>query len=177
MKAFPLALIAHAALVIGCGGAPPPASPSDGTTATTEHTVAWPQLGAGPDRYIGIAFGPDSYQECRRISPKFPFDSATAQAQDREQIAAFARCMNDPTMKERTVLLVGRADPRGGDDYNAELGRKRAKTIKDILVENGISEGRIEVASDGAKGTLGDEASYGYDRRVDVVVKGGVHKP
>lgn len=139
----------------------------------------WPDLGRGAARFIRIDLGPDNLAECQRVSPKFPFDSANTYAQDRMQLEALASCLNSPGMRERTLLLVGRADPRGSDGYNEQLGSKRADAIKKILVENGIAASRIEIATEGERGAHGDTAdtSSGHDRRVDVIVKGGTHAP
>lgn len=178
MKA--VALCALFATVAACASQPPSAPPKL-TSASTSETVAvpWPDLGRGEPMFIRIDLGPDVFAECRRISPKFPFDSASTYAQDEAQLAAFAACLNAPGQRERSVQLIGRADPRGSSGYNDELGMKRASTIKRLLIEHGIAEGRIEVVSEGAKGAVGDKPdySYGYDRRVDVVVKGGSHLP
>jgi OOP family OmpA-OmpF porin len=164
-----------AACVVACGG---------GARQSAEAQAApsgpgWPDLGRGYARFIRIDLGPDAFDECRRVTPKFPFDSAVTYAQDREQLGAFAACLNTPGMKERTVQLVGRADPQGTEAYNEELGRKRADAIRQLLIENGITNDRIELATEGAKGAKGDSPDYslGYDRRVDVVVKGGRHSP
>jgi OmpA-OmpF porin, OOP family len=165
-------------LLAACAGeSHPTAAPSPAPVEA--KNPGWTELGRGTDRFIRIDLGPDSFAECRRLSPKFPFDSAATYAQDREQIAALASCLNTPGMQERKVLLVGRADQRGTDAYNEELGMKRAKAIKQILIDNGLDANRIDVETEGKKGALGDKSEYspGYDRRVDIVVEGGTHEP
>src|SRR3954469_1539802 len=89
-----------------------------------EYSPDWPELGSGEARYIHIELG-DSFETCRHLSPKFPFDSAHTRAQDQAQLQAFASCMNHPELASRTVLLLGRADPRGTARYNDDLGSKR----------------------------------------------------
>lgn len=150
----------------------PPPGPSG------EYSPDWPDLGSGDARYIHIELG-DSFETCRRLSPKFPFDSARARAQDQVQLQAFAACMNHPELASRTVLLVGRADPRGPAEYNEALGTKRAQRVKQLLIADGLNPDRIKIASEGELGAMGDDPqySYGYDRRVDVIVQGGVHTP
>lgn len=165
-----------------------PRQASTTSGAVGERAVGWPDLGRGEARFIRIDLGPDSYAECQRISPKFPFDSASTYAIDRAQLAAFADCMNSPTMRGTNIVLVGRADPRGTDSYNDKLGTRRAAAIKQLLVEQGIDEGRIFIESEGKAGAVGVEEnaigdrndpkfSYGHDRRVDVVVVGNAHAP
>jgi outer membrane protein OmpA-like peptidoglycan-associated protein len=167
------------AFVLGC--ARPQQSdavslPSPG--ADGEYSPDWPDLGRGDARYIHIELG-DSFETCRHLSPKFPFDSAHTRAQDRAQLRAFAACMNHPELAGLGVLLIGRADPRGTATYNDELGAKRAERVKQLLVADGLASERIKMVSQGEAGAMGDtpDQSYGYDRRVDVIVQGGVHTP
>jgi outer membrane protein OmpA-like peptidoglycan-associated protein len=150
---------------------PPPNSNGD-------YSPDWPDLGQGEARYITFELG-DSFETCRHLSPKFPFDSAHTRAEDRAQLRAFASCMNDPVMAGRKILLVGRTDDRGAKAYNQDLGMKRAERIKALLLDNGVNADRIEVKSAGESGAEGEspDSSYGYDRRVDVIVEGGVHAP
>ncbi len=154
------------------GALPPP-------NANGEYSLTWPALGTGPERVITIQLGPDTLTHCRDVSPKFPFDSEIAYVEDKDQLAALVRCLNHESMLSRGVLLVGRADPRGTTTYNMSLGMKRADRIREFLIGQGLSASRIATASEGkadAKGNLPDY-SYGYDRRVDVVVVGGTHQP
>jgi outer membrane protein OmpA-like peptidoglycan-associated protein len=156
---------------------PAPELPDPGADGT--YAVDWPDLGRDEDRYITIETGADTFETCRRISPKFPFDSARTRAQDRVQLRALATCLNHPEMADRTLLLVGRTDAEGGDAYNKDLGMKRAERIKELLVESGVAPARISVKSAGEMGAVGDkpEYSHGFDRRVDVTIIGGSHAP
>ena len=82
-------------------------------------------------------------------------------------------------MKDRRLLLVGRADPTGEGAYNDELGLVRAKAIREILIGAGVDAARIDIASLGERGARGDteDQASGYDRRVDVIVLDGPHVP
>ncbi len=147
--------------------------------AQGEYTVPWPTFGHGEARFITIQLGPDTYAYCRNVSPKFPFDQSVTYVQYRDQLQALASCLKHPAMEGRHVVLVGRADSRGPDDYNIKLGARRADAIRKILIESGVPADRIETVSYGARGARGMLPSYsdGYDRRVDVVVTGGTHQP
>jgi OOP family OmpA-OmpF porin len=158
------------------------------TSLEMQKAPGFPDLGRGEARFIRIDLGPDTFAECQRISPKFPFNSASTYAIDRAQLAAFATCLNSVTMRDHKVRLVGRADPRGTSQYNDKLGMQRANAIKQLLVEQGIDANRLQIESDGKAGAVGipDDApdtstnpqyTYGYDRRVDVVVTGSDHAP
>ncbi|HEY1957721.1 MAG TPA: OmpA family protein [Polyangiaceae bacterium] len=169
---------------VGCGSAmvskthttsaelPPP-------DAKGEYHVVWPKLGAGDARFIRLGLGPDTLSYCRRVSPKFAFDKSETYLEDNDQLVAFASCMNHPEMKNRRIVLVGRADARGTDAYNMALGARRAEDIRNHLVNAGIDPSRISVASRGDRGAKGylPQYSNGFDRRVDVIVTGGEHRP
>jgi len=145
-----------------------------------QYTVQWPELGDGEDRWVRIDLGPDAFEMCREVDPKFPFDSAQANAQDKAQMRALASCLNHPTLLDRKVQLVGRTDDVGSDAYNQQLGRRRAESIRKLLIDSGLSADRIvAVRSRGERGAVGNQPAYapGYDRRVDILVTGGTHSP
>ena len=179
-KAIILALTC--ALAACATSEPPPPSPPPTlppTDANGEYSLVWPELGQGEDRYITIDLGPDSFEHCRNVSPKFPFDSAQTHAQDGAALAALASCLNHDSMRDRNVLLVGRTDSQGSAAYNAQLGKRRADRIRELLIRYGLAPERIKTNSKGETEAKGDQPDYsrGYDRRVDVVVIGGVHTP
>jgi outer membrane protein OmpA-like peptidoglycan-associated protein len=182
-------------VLVGC-------SASVGTTTTTSaelpapggdgnYHVQWPSEGSGVARTITLTLGPDLHQWCRDVSPKFPFDKSDTYVDDKAELVALASCLNKPGLENRQVILVGRADPRGSDAYNMALGERRAQSIKDFLVANGLSASRIAITSEGKRDAKGHQPvvvegqvdptmprfTYGYDRRVDVVVTGGAHHP
>lgn len=168
-----------AILLVGCAGQVRQADEPNLSSAQV-GAVGWPQLGQGSARFIRIDLGTDSFAECRKLSPKFPFDSEVTYAQDRAQLAALSSCLNAPGMRERRIVLVGRADPSGSEEYNEELGMKRAEAIRQILLDSGIAADRIEAVTEGKKGaqsSTNPEYSPGFDRRVDIVVYGGTHAP
>jgi len=47
------------------------------------------------------------------------------------------------------VTVEGHADERGTREYNIALGEKRAKSVKDYLVNNGVAANRINIISYG----------------------------
>jgi len=193
MKTLHILLLGLA--LAGCGA-------SVGTTTTTSaqlpapssdgnYHVRWPDEGSGVARTITLTLGPDLHAWCRDVSPKFPFDNATTYVDDKDELLALASCLNKAGLENRHVLLVGRADPRGSDAYNLALGARRAQSVKDFLVSAGLSANRIDIATAGERDAKGHQPvvvegqvdpsmpryTYGYDRRVDVIVTGGAHHP
>ena len=73
--------------------------------------------------------------------------------------------------KKLNVTIEGHADERGTREYNLALGQRRAETVSDYLVLNGINKSRITVKSYGEEkpAVLGqDESSYAKNRRVEI---------
>lgn len=76
--------------------------------------------------------------------------------------------------KHCDVRIIGHADAMGPTQENWELGLQRAKTVKQILVDQGIDPDRIEAVSHGETDLL-ISTPEGVDepknRRVEVLVK------
>ena len=97
-----------------------------------------------------------------------PNDSAEVSEQGRTALAGLAACLNGP-MSTMTVRLVGHADVRGTEEYNQELGLERARSVKQVLTQNGVMDNRITVVSHGEAEATGTAES---DRRVEVNPQG-----
>lgn len=108
---------------------------------------------------------------CDLVQPKFVFDEARPKAQAYVELRALAECLQRPPNDRAEVLLVGRADPRGSEEYNDALSRERAMSVKRALESLGVAPARLHVRSAGEAGAVGAQPaySYGYDRRVDAV--------
>lgn len=121
-------------------------------------------------RLIGADMGPP-FDDCGEAQIRFAFDRSISLPQVDQQLKELAACLNAPQNADMRIGLVGRADPRGTDDYNDALAQKRGDYIKKRLVDLGVAPGRIVVASKGERESVGaqEQYSYGYDRRVDVV--------
>ena len=73
------------------------------------------------------------------------------------------------------VELEGHADSRGTIEYNLALGAKRAKTVKDYLVTQGVAAERVSTISYGKELPLcreENDACWARNRRVHSVVLG-----
>ena len=74
---------------------------------------------------------------------------------------------NDSNVK---VKLEGNCDEWGTDEYNYALGLKRAKTVKESLIKNGIDSKKIVIVSYGESNPLCSEHNiecWKKNRRVD----------
>ena len=53
-------------------------------------------------------------------------------------------------LKGRSVKLVGRADPRGTQEYNMALGERRSNAVLKYLAALGVGAGQMTETSRGA---------------------------
>lgn len=176
-----LALFAFAA---GCATTDPtqsgrgPAMPDPGTDE--EYQVNFPEPGRGSARYIKLTIGEDLSKSCGLVQAHFKLDSAQLSVQDEATLRNVAECLERPELAEYQLDIIGRADSRGSAAYNAELGLERATSVKKLLIDAGVAADRIRTSSSGAREAVGDDKglySFGYDRRVDVVIAGVVRTP
>ena len=76
------------------------------------------------------------------------------------------------------VTVEGHADERGTREYNLALGARRANALKEYLVSQGVSTGRVETVSYGKERpicTESSEACWAQNRRGVTVVSGGAN--
>jgi peptidoglycan-associated lipoprotein len=157
-----------------------PRTPSDALssnvslTETTNATVAAPAPFAQPvksDQTVGV--GPNLRQICgiddHDRAPKFDFNEANLSGNDRDVLGQVAGCLTSGALQGRGVILVGRADPRGSEQYNINLGELRAQAVREYLIERGVDARTIREGSRGALDARGyDRSSWRMDRRVDI---------
>lgn len=102
-------------------------------------------------------------------APKFGFDQAELLPADRDVLEQVAECLTRGPLKDRAVRLVGRADPRGTDEYNLALGTRRAQAVGSYLLRLGVPAPRLTPTTRGDLDAVGDdETGWQRDRRVDL---------
>ena len=102
-------------------------------------------------------------------APKFSFDEATLPGDERSVLHQIATCITTGPLKGRNIHLVGRADPRGEQEYNMALGGSRANTVKSYLTQDGVNPNQISTTSRGKLDATGvNEQGWQQDRRVDI---------
>ena len=72
------------------------------------------------------------------------------------------------------ISVIGHTDTVASAEYNLELSRKRALTVKNLLVRRGVCPNNIETAWRGEKQLLfptADEVYEPRNRRVEVIVR------
>ena len=99
----------------------------------------------------------------------FEFDKSNLTSKSIQILKSVASALNEN--KSIQVTLAGHADERGTREYNLALGQRRAETVGDYFILNGISKNRISVKSYGEERPLAlgqDDESYSKNRRVEI---------
>lgn len=83
----------------------------------------------------------------------FELDQYDIREEDMASVELMAKWMLN--FEEKVVRIEGHADERGSIDYNMSLGEKRAKEVKNKLIQLGVDAKRVKIVS------------YGEERPVD----------
>jgi peptidoglycan-associated lipoprotein len=127
----------------------------------------------------GIAMSGDIAAMCNikstmaaNANPHFDYDKDELTSEDRAVLDQLATCLTSGALKGKAVALIGRADPRGTEEYNLGLGSRRAHSVSQYLGRLGVGEPQMSVTTRGAlEATGSDEAGWKQDRRVDIQLK------
>jgi peptidoglycan-associated lipoprotein len=180
MKTVTLALIVASALG-GCGSDKPkaktpvvtktdkPVVPADNKQLeqVTKNEQVSPTLSLSGDlvKLCGIT-------PAATANPSFDYDKEELTPEDRRVLDQLATCMTTGPLKGKAVSLIGRADPRGTEEYNLGLGSRRSASVSTYLSHLGVADPQLAVTTRGALEATGtDEAGWQKDRRVDVLLK------
>ncbi|WP_227574857.1 OmpA family protein [Acinetobacter calcoaceticus] len=82
----------------------------------------------------------------------FKFNGSTLNdllPEGRQKIIDLASKISNEYISVREIKLVGHTDRLGDDGYNQQLGQNRADTVRNLLIQNGMSEGVISATSMG----------------------------
>ncbi|GAA6180825.1 OmpA family protein [Shimia sp. NS0008-38b] len=74
---------------------------------------------------------------------------------------------------DTTVQVLGHTDNTGAASYNQTLSERRANAVADVLMNNGVSFGRIDAIGRGEDQPIAsnlDEAGRRQNRRVEIVI-------
>ena len=101
----------------------------------------------------------------------FDFNSAELKAEGRISVARVAGFLI--ALDDRDAIIEGHADNIGRADYNVELSRRRAESIRDALFEFGVSDDRLVAEGYGANFPIAsNDTPEGREqnRRVEIVI-------
>ncbi len=101
----------------------------------------------------------------------FEFDSDEITPAWQEVLRDHARWINNHSSV--MVQVEGHTDPRGTPEYNIALGQRRADSVRNFLVEQGVDPNRLSTLSYGEERPLAygeDEESHALNRRAMFLV-------
>lgn len=101
----------------------------------------------------------------------FDVDSSTVQPGLRGDLLTVAS--NLRSYPDSTVQIVGHTDNTGDAMYNQRLSERRANAVADVLMEGGVSFGRLQTFGRGENQPVADnltEAGKARNRRVEIVI-------
>ena len=93
----------------------------------------------------------------------FDFDKYNDKPEMRSFVNRNAALFNQAGADRINVKVEGNCDEWGTDEYNYALGLKRAKSVKDALVANGVRADRISVVSYGESNPVCKDKSKSCD--------------
>ena len=99
----------------------------------------------------------------------FDFDKTNLTSKSLQTLKSIVDALNDNS--QLNIVLSGHADERGTREYNLALGQRRADTVSQYLIFNGVESNRITTKSYGEERPIAngqDEASYAKNRRVQI---------
>lgn len=104
----------------------------------------------------------------------FAYDSFSISEEGRQALSRNAEWMKSNPAAQ--LKIEGHCDERGTSAYNLVLGEKRAKAVRNYLVELGVAANHLSVVSYGKERPFCKEhaeSCYAQNRRGHVVVKAG----
>jgi OOP family OmpA-OmpF porin len=109
--------------------------------------------------------------EGEKLNIFFGYDEAKPEKGSIADINALIDFMKENS--DKSIVLTGYADVNGPESYNEKLSMKRAEFIKDLLLEAGVDESRVDVAAGGENPTYNKKTTYVrmLARRVSVKLK------
>ena len=122
----------------------------------------------------GVTVKPNANGNIDLVMPgniTFSFDNATLSTSFMPTLDKLASTMNE--YNQNTITIAGHTDSVGNPSYNMNLSRERANSVRNYLVNRGVSSNRINVAAYGQTRPIADNNSeYGrqQNRRVEVTV-------
>lgn len=100
----------------------------------------------------------------------FDFDSDRLRQESYNVVNAHAAELKKTP--NRGIILEGHTDDRGSREYNIGLGERRARSVSQLMVSQGVSPNQIRVISYGKERPAvegSDEGAWAQNRRVEII--------
>lgn len=153
-------------LMAGCSSNQTVEEPEDTIEADTTM-----ETGSGVDgSRVDVEDGRSAMDAIENVAKTFyfEFDSSVLKPEARAALIAHAEYIRN---NDASVRLEGHADERGSREYNMALGERRANSVRDFLVLQGVDRSAIETVSYGEERpaqTGSSEFAWSRNRRVEL---------
>jgi peptidoglycan-associated lipoprotein len=104
---------------------------------------------------------------CMAPTVRFGYNEAALDAAAKSALSEYAACQEK---RETSIEIEGHCDERGTEEYNLQLGEKRARAVEGYLKKLGIKASRLRFISKGELEPLdsaGDEDAWAKNRRAE----------
>ncbi|MCJ7553080.1 MAG: OmpA family protein [Ignavibacteriaceae bacterium] len=101
----------------------------------------------------------------------FAFDSSTLQPQAKTNIYKLADILKK--YPDSNILVTGHTDSDGSDQYNQDLSERRAKSVSDYAMLQGVNSSRLSIIGLGeTEPVASNDTDYGksQNRRVEIAI-------
>ncbi len=164
MKFSPIIAVVAAVALAGCADEPPPdAAYGAGTGAGTAGSSA----GAPPPNTV------EYFNQVVGDRVFFSLDEYTLDVEDQDTLRRQAQWLQ--SNPGTNITVEGHTDERGTREYNLALGARRANSVREYLIAQGVSPARLQAVSFGKERPVAlcsDESCWAQNRRVVSVVTG-----
>jgi outer membrane protein OmpA-like peptidoglycan-associated protein len=137
---------AGAAAAAAQGSGASAASTGQDTTAAAEPVLSIPMTGANAGPAVAAAGQPPAVPAAAGaydLLITFELDSARLSQQARENLDAFVAALRSRALLPYRFSVEGHTDATGTDEYNQGLSERRAASVADYLVSQGVDRSRI----------------------------------
>lgn len=173
MKARIFSMLAVLVLVAACSSNSKDQATmsSDGDLTSSDRTA----ISSTVDQSATGSVTPGSQQDLvTNIGDRvfFGYDQSDLTSEARSTVERQAQWLK--TYPNVNVTVEGHADERGTREYNLALGERRATTVRNYLIANGVSPNRVQTISYGKErpAVMGsDDTSWAQNRRGVLVVQ------
>jgi peptidoglycan-associated lipoprotein len=141
--------------VFGCAHTGGETSNSE-SSPTQEPVVSQAELPPTPDQQVtpeqkepapiasAETKAPDKAAQtaCAPVKVHFALDSDQLYTEEKPLLDTTAKCLSENDKQK--VTIVGNADERGSEEYNMDLGQRRARTVATYLESKGAAPAQVE---------------------------------
>src|SRR3546814_7790770 len=83
------------------------------------------------------------------LQVQFGFNSSQIEGGSLQTMQKLAAALASPQLQDRSFTVIGHTDGVGSASYNPRLSPRRARSVRDYLVQHGVDAGRLQTVGKG----------------------------